>query len=110
MAPGETLPKSEGGQPAIFATTHWSVVMLAGQEHSPAAAAALEKLCRTYWYPIYADVRRRGFANADAQDHTQEFFGTLLRRNSLAHVAADKGRFRTFLLASLRYFLADQSD
>ena len=110
MAHGESLPKSASNHAAIFATTHWSVVILAGQEHSPGATAALEKLCRAYWFPIYAEVRRRGFANADAQDHTQEFFATLLRRNSLAHVGAEKGRFRTFLLASLKYFLADQSD
>lgn len=84
--------------------------MLAGQEHSPGAAAALEKLCRAYWYPIYAEVRRRGYNNADAQDHTQEFFATLLRRHSLSRVAAERGRFRTFLLAALKNFLTDQWD
>lgn len=84
--------------------------MLAGQEHSPATAAALEKLCRTYWYPIYAELRRRGHTQHDAQDHTQGFFAGLLRRNSFSQVAAAKGRFRTFLLASLRNFLADQHD
>lgn len=110
MAHGEFIPSFGGDRAAVFATTHWSMVMLAGQEHSPAATAALEKLCHAYWYPIYAEVRRRGYGQHDAQDHTQGFFAGLLRRKSFTHVAAEKGRFRTFLLASLKNFLADQHD
>ncbi len=95
---------------ALFATTHWSVVLAAGQEESPRAAEALEKLCRTYWYPLYAYVRREGHSAADAEDLTQEFFARLLARNSLAQVGPQKGKFRSFLLAALRHFLSDQRD
>lgn len=91
-----------------FDTTHWSVVLKAAGEESAAAALALDHLCRTYWYPLYAHVRRRGHGPEDAADLTQEFFATLLRRHSLSSVARDKGRFRTFLLSSLEYFLHDQ--
>jgi RNA polymerase sigma-70 factor (ECF subfamily) len=93
----------------VFATTHWSVVLQAGGD-SLASSAALERLCRTYWYPLYAHVRRRGKGPEDAQDLTQEFFASLLRHESLAAVRREKGRFRTFLLASLDHFLADQYD
>ena len=95
---------------AIFATTHWSVVLAAAKEETPEAAAALERLCRTYWYPLYAYVRREGYNPADAQDLTQEFFARLLARNSLAQVAPEKGKFRSFLLAAMRHFLSDQRD
>ena len=94
---------------AAFTTTHWSNVLHAGGEDSPTARAALERLCAAYWYPLYAHVRRRGQGPDDAADLTQEFFAVLLRRNSLAHVGPEKGRFRTFLLTSLDYFLHDQS-
>ena len=94
---------------AAFTTTHWSNVLHAGSGDSPAGRAALEQLCATYWYPLYAHVRRRGHGPDDAADLTQEFFATLLRRNSLAQVGPEKGRFRTFLLTSLDYFLHDQS-
>ena len=92
---------------SAFATTHWSVV-LAAREPDALQAAALEKLCRTYWYPLYAYVRRRGYAESDAQDLTQGFFAHLFEREWMQSVARDKGRFRSFLLASLNYFLADQ--
>ena len=82
--------------------------MLAGQNDSPAATEALEKLCRSYWYPIYAEVRRRGFVFHDAQDLTQEFFTCLLRRNTFAAARQDKGRFRSYLIGALNYFLTDQ--
>ena len=91
---------------AAFTTTHWSNVLNAGGGASP---AALEKLCTAYWYPLYAHVRRCGRGPDDAADLTQEFFATLLHRNSLATVGPEKGRFRTFLLTSLDYFLHDQS-
>jgi RNA polymerase sigma-70 factor (ECF subfamily) len=94
----------------VFATTHWSVVLTAREASSPEGAAALEKLCRAYWYPLYAYVRRRGFSEHDAQDLTQGFFAQLLDRQSLQRVTKDKGRFRSFLLASINYFIADQRD
>jgi RNA polymerase sigma factor (sigma-70 family) len=95
---------------ATFATTHWSVVLAAREEHTPHAAEALENLCQTYWYPLYAFVRREGKNAEDAQDLTQEFFGRLLDKNYLAQVEHRKGKFRSFLLAALRHFLADQRD
>jgi RNA polymerase sigma factor (sigma-70 family) len=95
---------------ATFATTHWSVVLAAQEEHTPHAAEALEQLCQTYWYPLYAFVRREGSSAPDAQDLTQEFFARLLEKNYLAQVAPQKGKFRSFLLAALRHFLADQRD
>ncbi len=97
MAGRETMDAPGAvGQP-LFATTHWSVVLAAANEATPEAAAALERLCRTYWYPLYAYVRRAGHSPADAQDLTQGFFAQLLARNSLAQVAPEKGRFRSFL-------------
>ena len=93
-----------------FAATHWSQVLNAGGGDSPQARDALEGLCAAYWFPLYAHVRRRGHKPEDACDLTQEFFASLLRRNSLARVGPEKGRFRTFLLTSLNYFLADQAD
>lgn len=93
-----------------FATTHWSVVLAAGQSQSPRFAEALEKLCRTYWYPTYAYVRRRGYDVHEAQDLTQEFFARLLEKNYLRTVDRAKGKFRSFLLASLNHFLANEWD
>ncbi len=98
-------PGAHGG---VFATTHWSVVLAAGQHESPQAAEALETLCRTYWYPLYAYVRRSGHSPEDAQDLTQAFFALLLARDSLAGVRSQKGKFRSFLLTALRHFLSDQ--
>jgi RNA polymerase sigma factor (sigma-70 family) len=94
----------------LFATTHWSVVLATADQESPQAAAALEQLCRTYWYPLYYYVRRRGYGHEDAQDLTQGFLLQLLERESFARTDASKGRFRSFLLASLNYFLSDQRD
>lgn len=85
--------------------------MLAAQAaHTPQAAAALEKLCRTYWYPLYTYVRGEGRSHEDAQDLTQEFFARVLANNFLGPVAREKGKYRSFLLAALRHFLADQRD
>ena len=92
----------------VFATTHWSVVLAAGQSTDTQASEALEQLCHTYWYPLYAYVRREGYNPADAQDLTQGFFARLLARDSLAQVGPQKGKFRSFLLAALRHFLSDQ--
>ena len=94
----------------IFATTHWSVVLAAGGPGTPESAAALEQLCRTYWYPLYAYVRRRGYSPEDAQDLTQEFFLRLLRKHYLGQIDPGKGKFRSFLLAAINHFLADEWD
>jgi RNA polymerase sigma-70 factor (ECF subfamily) len=93
-----------------FATTHWSVIRAAGQIGTSEAEAALEKLCRAYWYPLYAFVRRRGYNEHDASDVTQGFFEHLFEHDTLNRVGREKGRFRSFLLASLNYFLSDQRD
>ena len=103
--PGDVLPRS----PA-FVTTHWSVVLTAGQSDTTRAQAALEKLCQTYWYPLYAYVRRRGQSVEDAQDSTQEFFARLLAGNWVGDADRNRGRFRTFLLTALNRFLANEWD
>ena len=93
--------------PVAFTTTHWSVVLEA-QGESPAAQAALEKLCRTYWRPIFAFLRRQGLQPHEAEDITQGFFAELLERRSLSAVRREKGRLRSFLLGGLKYFLANE--
>ena len=104
-------PSSEvGGRPPVFVTTHWSVVLSARRKDSPQSAAALETLCRTYWYPLYAYVRRQGHSPPDAQDLTQEFFARLLQKDYLKAAAQEKGRFRTFLIVALKRFLANEWD
>ena len=90
-----------------FATTHWSVVLEA-QGESPAAQEALETLCRVYWRPLYAFVRRQGCGHEEAQDLTQGFFVSLFERESLNAVRKEKGRLRSYLLKALKYFLADE--
>ena len=90
-----------------FGATHWSVVIAAGGDSSR-ARSALEKLCATYWYPLYAFVRRRGHSAHDAQDLTQGFFARLLEKNDLASVDRARGRFRSFLLAALDHFLINE--
>jgi RNA polymerase sigma factor (sigma-70 family) len=90
-----------------FTTTHWSVVLEA-QGESPAAREALEKLCRTYWRPIFAFVRRQGVPLEDAEDLTQGFFALLLERQDLSTVRKEKGRLRSYLLASVKNFLVDE--
>jgi RNA polymerase sigma-70 factor (ECF subfamily) len=106
---GSSQP-SAGGDPIQFATTHWSVVLAAGGQHLPERTEALERLCKTYWYPLYAYVRRRGFGPEDAQDLTQEFFTRLLKKNYPAQADRAKGKFRSFLLLTLSHFLADEFD
>ena len=95
---------------AVFATTHWSVVLAAGPRDTPQSAAAREKLCRTYWYPLYAYVRRRGYSLEDAQDLTQEFFGRFLAGDSMHRADQRRGRFRSYLLGALNHFLSDEWD
>ena len=103
---GAARPESRGG--IAFTTTHWSVVLEA-QGESAAAQEALEKLCRTYWRPIYSFVRRQGAGTEDAQDLTQGFFALLLERKDLNTVRKEKGRLRSYLLASVKHFLTDES-
>jgi RNA polymerase sigma factor (sigma-70 family) len=93
--------------PAAFATTHWSVVREA-QGESPAAQEALEKLCRTYWRPIYSFVRRQGIGPTDAEDLTQGFFASLLEHRNLNAVRKEQGRLRSYLLGALKYFLGEE--
>jgi RNA polymerase sigma factor (sigma-70 family) len=93
-----------------FTTTHWSVVLASAQGDSPQAAAALEELCRAYWYPLYAFVRRQGHSQHDAEDLLQTFFACFLSKNFLNDVDRSKGRFRSFLLAALNHFLANEWD
>lgn len=106
------MPKgTEPPRSPIFVTTHWSIVLTASSQNDAAGAyAALGSLCRAYWYPLYAYVRRRGHSPEDAKDLTQEFFARLLARNGVAGVTPEKGRFRSFLLASMNHFLADEWD
>jgi len=94
----------------VFATTHWSVVLTAGRSDAPQAQDALERLCRTYWHPLYAYVRRRGYSPVDAEDLTQAFFAWLLERNWLARADQERGRFRSFLLTSISNFVANEWD
>ena len=93
-----------------FNTTHWTVVLTAGDGDSPQAAIALSELCNTYWYPLYAFVRRKGHGPHDAQDLTQAFFARVLEKNYVAQADRERGRFRTFLLTALTHFLADEWD
>jgi|YelNatPaOPRAMG01_1025707.scaffolds.fasta_scaffold05017_7 RNA polymerase sigma-70 factor (ECF subfamily) len=106
--PDEKSGSINGG--VVFRTTHWSVVIAAGDSASPAAQEALSKLCKTYWYPVYAYVRRRGYSPHDAQDLTQEFFSKLLRSHYFALADRKKGKFRSFLISSLKNFLSHEWD
>ncbi len=101
-------PAPDTVNPRVFATTHWSLVVAAGDKGSPQAAAALAELCRSYWYPLYAYVRRKGYPLHDAQDLTQEFFARLLERNDFRMADRRRGRFRSFLLGALEHFLAKE--
>ncbi len=94
--------------PEAFRSTIWADVQMAGRSESPAAQVALEKLCHTYWYPLYAYVRRQGYAAEQAQDLTQEFFYRVLQKQYFSAADPARGRFRAFLLASLKNFLAKE--
>jgi RNA polymerase sigma factor (sigma-70 family) len=107
MNPNDKLADDDAGR---FRTTHWSVVLLSAQTQVPGSRTALADLCRLYWYPLYTFVRRRGYSAEDAQDLTQGFFLSLLERKSLRQVGPEKGKFRSFLLASLKNFLSDAFD
>ncbi len=108
----KTLPGTIRGVSDPFASTHWSVVLAAGESQAgpETARAALAQLCQIYWPPLYTFVRSRGYAVHDAQDLTQSFFAYLIEHKIYACVDRQKGRFRSFLLASLKNFLADASD
>ena len=107
MKPNERLADDDAGR---FRTTHWSVVLLSAQTQVPGSRTGLADLCRLYWYPLYAFVRRRGYNAEDAQDLTQGFFLSLLERKSLRQVGPEKGKFRSFLLAALKNYLSDAFD
>jgi RNA polymerase sigma-70 factor (ECF subfamily) len=100
--PGSSRPRN------YFATTHWSVVLSAGRSDTTRGQLALEQLCKAYWYPLYAYARRRGHSSHDAQDLTQAFFVCLLERESLANADRTRGRFRSFMLGAMNYFLANE--
>jgi RNA polymerase sigma-70 factor (ECF subfamily) len=106
----ETTPQGQARPGSVFVTTHWSVVVGAKDKDSPNSAAALEKLCQAYWYPLYAHVRRLGHTPPDAEDLTQGFFERLLQKDYLQAADQAKGRFRTFLLVALDRFLANEWD
>lgn len=99
------LPKHD-----LFATTRWTMVLQAGGSLDGSATAALEELCRIYWFPLYAYVRGKGYSREDAEDMTQGFFAQLLRRNDFSGVGEQKGKFRAFLLASLKHYMANEYD
>jgi RNA polymerase sigma-70 factor (ECF subfamily) len=96
------------GRAQWFATTHWSVVLSAGDSGSAQAGAALEDLCKSYWYPLYAYVRRRGHDSEAAKELTQEFFALLLGKKLLAGVDPTRGKFRSWLLGVMNHFLAHE--
>lgn len=108
MAAREFHAEPAPNVPRDFRTTHWSVVLAAGQGDSPQAADALTTLCRTYWYPLYVYVRRQGHPPQDAEDLTQEFFARLIEKRLVALADRERGRFRTFLLTSLKHFLINE--
>jgi len=111
--PLSTSTQEIGGAPAqrpVFATTHWSVVLAAGRSDAPQAQESLEKLCQTYWQPLYLYVRRRNHSPDDAKDLTQSFFIWLLERNWLGTADQQRGRFRSFLLTSFSRFLNNEWD
>jgi len=107
--PEGTERNSTPGQ-SSFATTHWSIVLAAGNQSSPDYTRALSTLCRTYWYPLYVYLRRWGCDREQAEDYTQGFFAGLLERQGIGKADPKQGKFRSFLLASLKNFLADEWD
>jgi len=109
MTPSSQEESVQGKDPAgHFLTTHWSVVLQAGQGNSLEAHEAFEKLCRSYWYPLYAYVRRKGHGPHDAQDLTQDFFARFLERKYVSLADRSRGKFRSFLLTSLQHFLVNE--
>ena len=103
--PNAPTPRSPAGR---FMTTHWSVVLAAKSATSPRRTEALSSLCETYWFPLYAFLRRNGHDTAQAEDFAQAFFAQLLDKDYLRHVEPEKGKFRTFLLTALKHFVSKQ--
>src|SRR6478672_4667690 len=101
-----STPLAEGASPR-FATTRWSLVLQARDKRGPQAAQALADLCRAYWYPLYVFIRKRSRDGHAAQDTTQSFFARLLDQDFLGDVAPERGRFRAFLLAAVKHFIAN---
>lgn len=101
-------PKRDNAAARLFQPTQWSIVLLAADASTPDADAALNHLCKVYWWPLYAHVRRRGYEAYDAQDLTQEFFARLLSKHYLRAVDRNKGKFRSYLMAALDHFLANE--
>jgi RNA polymerase sigma factor (sigma-70 family) len=108
MSPPDRSSDSRHAGGQSFTTTHWSLVLAAGHGSRPDAGAALATLCEAYWHPLYYYVRRRGYRAEEAQDLTQAFFAAILEKGSLKVADPDRGRFRSFLLASLNHFLAKE--
>ena len=106
--PDSSIQRPQPHSPEWFVTTHWSVVLAAGQADPARARAALEHLCRSYWYPLYAFVRRSGKSPHDAEDAVQSFFAVCFEKDYLAAADREKGRFRSFLLLMLKRFLANE--
>jgi len=110
-AEAQVNPNDGSGDDVVrFRTTRWSAVLLSAQSHAPGSRTALADLCKLYWYPLYAFVRRRGYSPEDAQDLTQGFFLSLFDRKALRQVTPSKGRFRSFLLASMKNYLSNEFD
>jgi RNA polymerase sigma factor (sigma-70 family) len=108
MTNGQTMHTLPG--PSQFPTTRWTLVVAAGDPHRKEARSALVYLCENYWYPLYAYLRRRGYPAHQAQDLTQEFFIRVLEGRYLDRADPEKGRFRSFILTSLKFFVADEED
>jgi RNA polymerase sigma-70 factor (ECF subfamily) len=108
MTNGQTMHTTPGR--SQFPTTRWTLVVAAGDPHRTDAKSALVSLCENYWYPLYAYLRRRGYPADQAQDLTQEFFMRMLDGRYLDRADPEKGRFRSFLLSSLKFFVADERD
>src|ERR1051326_4088522 len=110
MSDNPTNPDPDVSRSRTFVTTHWSVVLTAGGSDTPRARDALSTLCQTYWYPLYAYVRGRGYTREDAEDLTQGFFARLLEKHWIGDADREKGRFRSFLLMALQRFISDEWD
>ena len=110
MVPGSVVSSVAAPGDAAFHTTHWSAVLAAREGHSSRAQEALGELCRIYWYPLYAYIRRRGNGPPEAEDLTQAFFARLLEKDFIGDLTPGTGRFRSFLLTALKHFLANEWD
>src|SRR5881628_2036745 len=110
MSPTNPVHDDSSATSRVFHTTHWTVVLTAREKDGTAAQEALASLCSTYWYPLYAFIRRQGSSPHEAEDLTQEFFYRFLERHALGRVQPAAGKFRSFLLACLKNFLANQRE